>query len=120
MFSQLFGRSPAGGAPRPETFAPDDFARLAEREGLLIVDVREDGEWRSGHVPGAMHAPLSRFAEAARKLPHDRPWLLYCLSGGRSTTAMAEAARLGIAVRGHLGGGIGAWRRAGLPVVHGA
>ena len=44
---------------------------------LILVDVREAAEFSSGHLPGALHIPLSRLAERARDIPRGRPVVTY-------------------------------------------
>lgn len=81
-----------------------------------FVDVREDNEWANGHIPDAVHAPLSRFAEAAAKLPKDKAAIFYCQGGVRSKRALNIAKGCGLKPEGHLGGGITARRSFGFPV----
>ncbi|MDX2008037.1 MAG: rhodanese-like domain-containing protein [Meiothermus sp.] len=84
----------------------------------LLVDVREDYEYASGHLPKAVNLPLSRFAEEGRKLPKDRPILLVCASGGRSAQAAEYLLSLGFdpARVGNLEGGTFGWMMAGFEV----
>jgi len=106
------------GSSSIKTVTPQEAHELASSGKALLVDVREPGEWASGHVPGAFHAPLSRFAEAAPAIPTDKPVIFYCAMGGRSAQAVQFAKRLGLPHDTHMGGGIGAWRMHGLPVGH--
>lgn len=55
----------------------------------LVVDVRSQGEFASGHIAGSINLPLDRMAqEAAAVLPTDgTPIVLCCLSGARSGMA---------------------------------
>ncbi|HRK25305.1 MAG TPA: rhodanese-like domain-containing protein [Beijerinckiaceae bacterium] len=71
----------------------DDVCKACQTGSHAIVDVREAGEFASGHVPGAINMPLSRFD--ATRLPSDRPVILMCLSGGRSARALAACRGLG-------------------------
>jgi rhodanese-related sulfurtransferase len=106
-----FSRRSAG-----RDLAPEEAKALADSGEAVLVDVREEGEWQSGHIPGAVHLPLSRLATDSGRLPKGRRLVLYCLSGARSARALAECARLGLPADSHVAGGISAWRRAGLPV----
>jgi rhodanese-related sulfurtransferase len=85
----------------------------------LLIDVREDYEYASGHLPNAVNRPLSSFANEARKLPKDRPILLVCASGGRSAQAAEYLLALGFdgAKVGNLEGGTYGWMMAGYEVV---
>jgi len=57
---------------------------MANRQPLL-VDVREPSEYRSGHIPGATNIPLRMLARNLSKIPSDRPVVLYCSTGYRSS-----------------------------------
>lgn len=98
------------------TLTPQEVGDLLDRQAIHLVDVREAHEWNEGHVPGALHRPLSELATWAGDLPDDRPVIFYCLSGGRSGQALSWCKSAGHPVEGHMGGGISAWRMQGLPV----
>jgi len=58
------------------------------REEVLYVDVREDDEWKAGHIEWALHVKLGDI-EAGKfdQIPKDTPVSLYCRSGRRSGIA---------------------------------
>jgi len=85
----------------------------AARERYHVLDVRQDGEWRSGHLAGARHLPLLKVA-FARDLPRDRPLAVMCRSGHRSGIAASILRAKGYRVE-NIEGGIDACRTAGLP-----
>lgn len=93
---------------------PGRAAELVERDGAVLLDVREPDEWAAGHAPGAHHVPLGRLSPAA--LPAGRPVVAVCRSGNRSAKAADTLAAAGIPVH-NLAGGMKAWAGAGLPVV---
>ncbi len=70
---------------------PAEAQALVSEGKAVLVDVREESEWRSGHVPGAVHLPLSQFSQGVGRLPRDKKVILYCLSGGRSAAHSANA-----------------------------
>ncbi|KAF0123791.1 MAG: rhodanese domain-containing protein [Xanthobacteraceae bacterium] len=111
MFGWL-NRRPAGC-----DLTPAEAQALVAEGKAVLVDVREESEWRSGHVPGAIHLPLSQFSQGVGRLPRDKKVILYCLSGGRSGRALGECAKAGLPIDSHVAGGISAWQRAGLSVV---
>jgi hydroxyacylglutathione hydrolase len=90
-------------------------ARAAE--GALLVDVRERSEWDAGHVPGAVHIPYEELRDRTHELPLDRPIIMYCASGVRSSLAASilESSDRNVA---NMRGGFTAWRNAKLPVSH--
>ncbi|CCK31936.1 hypothetical protein BN159_7557 [Streptomyces davaonensis JCM 4913] len=81
----------------------------------LLLDVREADEWQAGHVPWAVHLPLSALTELPPEV-HGRPLVLVCRSGNRSQLAVDILAARGVAAVDVVGGMI-EWERAGLPVV---
>jgi hydroxyacylglutathione hydrolase len=62
--------------------------------GVLLVDVRDDDEWRAGHVPGSAHLPLERLRESAHLLPAV-PIVTACSGGRRGAAAASALRRLG-------------------------
>lgn len=58
-------------------------------DGALLVDVRTEQEYASGHIDGALLIPYQQIVEqfAARGIPKDQPVVLYCRSGNRSGIA---------------------------------
>lgn len=103
---------------RAERLAP---ATLAERLQLpvapALLDVRTPAEWRSRHLPGALHLPLNHLAERLNQVPDDRPVVAYCQGGYRSAIAVSLLLRAGFQNVADLAGGIAAWEASGLPVV---
>lgn len=84
----------------------------------VLLDVREEAEWRTGHVPGAVHAPLTGLAAGAA-IPvaaRGRPLVVICRSGRRSQQAVKLLAERG-ADAVDVKAGMIAWAAAGLPVI---
>ncbi len=92
------------------------YQRLQARPEVVIVDVRQPVETRSGTVPGAVLIPLSEFGRRLDELPRDRPILTICRSGHRSPLAARQLKQAGYDVT-DVDGGMMAWERAGLPIV---
>jgi rhodanese-related sulfurtransferase len=92
------------------------YQRLQARPEVVIVDVRQPVETRSGTVPGAVLIPLSEFGRRLAELPRDRPILTICRSGHRSPLAARQLKQAGYDVT-DVDGGMMAWERAGLPIV---
>jgi rhodanese-related sulfurtransferase len=110
-------------------FAPEAAARLkgvrgvtpgalrkalhAERRDLIVLDVRTEGEYRAGHIPGAKHLPLDRLAPG---LPLLEPMkgsdvVCVCASGKRSALAAMRLRRAGFPTVFNLWGGMLLWGR---------
>ena len=92
----------------------DEAQKLTE-DGAQLVDVRADHEWEAGHIEGAKHLPLPELAERAGELDKDRPVVLYCRGGNRSTMATEALAEAGYDAA-KLSEGIVGWSEAGLPL----
>lgn len=105
-----------GSRPAVKTVTPAEVRSLLASGAITLVDVREDGEWASGHIPGAIHKPLSRLRELAPSIPADKPVVFYCLSGGRSSQALTLCQSLGLGHDTHMAGGMSAWKMHALPV----
>jgi len=81
---------------------------LPAHSGALLIDVREPSEWDAGHLPGAMHLPLSRLLEAVPQLPRRERYIAYCAHGIRSQAAARLLADAGYAPAFSLRGGVAA------------
>lgn len=95
---------------------PESARRLAGN-GVLLIDVRDHGEWASGHVPGACHVPLARWrSDAEAELAQDGV-IFVCAAGSRSEAAARIALEHGLRGVYHWRGGIRRWAGAALPLV---
>lgn len=68
---------------------PSKLVELVEKksEPFLIVDVRTQEEYRSGHIPGALNIPVDTIGAKPPTPQKDALIILYCRSGNRSGTA---------------------------------
>ncbi|HEV2884697.1 MAG TPA: rhodanese-like domain-containing protein [Pyrinomonadaceae bacterium] len=92
--------------------------RLHEAPDLQVIDVRRPPEYQSGHVPNALHAPLSALQETAGRLPvnSSRPTAVICAGGYRSSAATSILEQQGFSNLVNVTGGTTAWINAGYPV----
>lgn len=90
---------------------------LMNREKAVVVDVSEPAEFKAGHVAGSRNVPLGSL-EGAKELPSNKalPIVLVCATGSRSSRAAGVLRKAGHQQVHVLGGGMGAWREANLPV----
>jgi rhodanese-related sulfurtransferase len=93
--------------------APDPATRP------LIVDVRERDEFEQERVDGAVLLPISEFVARHQELPKDRPLLMLCAAGSRSTSATMYLIQNGWSDVRNITGGMIGWRHANLPIVTG-
>jgi glyoxylase-like metal-dependent hydrolase (beta-lactamase superfamily II)/rhodanese-related sulfurtransferase len=97
--------------------APLAAERLASGKPV-VVDVRAPGEREQKHVAGSVNIPLNHLAERAGELPADRPVIVYCAGGYRSSIAASLLQQRGFADVTEIAGGIAGWEAAHLPVVN--
>jgi rhodanese-related sulfurtransferase len=107
-----------GVGPRLTELSAQEVAAALGRGEITLVDVREPAEFTAERIAGAILRPLSQFDPS--KLPRDgHKLVLHCGVGRRSAAAAAQCAKAGVAIAGHMRGGLAAWTRAGLPTVSG-
>lgn len=101
-------------AGEPREVSREEARKLLE-DGAQLVDVRADHEWEAGRIAGARHLPLDALAERAGEIDRERPVVVYCRGGNRSSMATAALADAGYdAVK--LSEGIVGWVDDELPV----
>jgi hydroxyacylglutathione hydrolase len=97
--------------------AGERLSRGAPRSPL-VIDVRAPAERAQKYVEGSVSIPLNHLVERVRELPRDRPLLLYCAGGYRSSIAASLLQREGFEEVSEMAGGITAWEAAHLPTAH--
>jgi glyoxylase-like metal-dependent hydrolase (beta-lactamase superfamily II)/rhodanese-related sulfurtransferase len=97
----------------PQTAA--DRVEHGERSPVL-VDVRTPGERANKTIPGSVHRPLSSLRTALPDVARDRPVIVFCAGGYRSSIAASLLQREGFTNVSEVAGGIAAWEAAGLPL----
>ena len=85
----------------------------------VLLDVREPGEFLELRAPGAVLIPTSTFLGRLGEVPVDRPLLVICAVGGRSSAVTAYLTAQGRTDVVNVAGGMDAWARAGLPTRRG-
>ena len=112
MLRKLFG----GGGGSGSSIDVEEAHRRVEAREILLVDVRENNEWKAGHAPRAKHVPLGRVQSQLPQLAKKGvPIAFVCRSGSRSGKACGMARSAGIEAI-NVSGGMTAWSRAGLPM----
>jgi rhodanese-related sulfurtransferase len=92
-----------------------DEARKLIDEGAQLVDVRADHEWEVGRIAGATHVPLPELPQRLEEIDKDRPVVVYCRGGNRSTMATDALAEAGYDAA-KLSEGIVGWSEEDLPL----
>jgi rhodanese-related sulfurtransferase len=93
---------------------PAEIKAWRDAGQAVIVDVREDNEWREGHIPGAILMPLSTFDPDRIPDPQAKHLVFHCRSGRRCGLAAEKAVAAGYTgVIKRMEGGFLAWSAAG-------
>ncbi len=90
---------------------------LNKSKNAVILDVRTPGEFSSGHLANALNIDWNNKSSEAelKKMDPSKDYFVYCLSGGRSSSAAEYLRSNGFKNVYELNGGIMKWRAAGLP-----
>jgi hydroxyacylglutathione hydrolase len=83
---------------------------------VTVLDVRGEGEWKSGHLPGSLNVPVGSLDERVKEIPRDRPVIVHCQTGARAAIAASLLRARGFPDVRVFTGGFAAWRAAGMPV----
>lgn len=97
---------------------PVEAVQLINHRDAVVLDVRDTGEFESGHITGSRHIPLAQLPDRTREIEKfkARPIILSCRSGARAAGAATALRKQGFGEVFILRGGIGAWREAGMPL----
>lgn len=93
---------------------------LRKDSRVYLLDVRTPGEYLQVRLEGAHLIPIDQLLRRVGELPRDRPILVYCTVGARSTQVFNYLAGQGYPEVYNLSGGLSAWQLRGLPVLQGA
>lgn len=97
---------------------PNEAVRMINDVDPVLIDVREEAEFKSGHIVNSLNIPVGLLESriASLNIQNDKPVIVYCRSGQRSATAAATLQKLGFQNIFKLGGGVMAWQSANLPL----
>jgi len=92
--------------------------QLINHKNALVLDVREEGEYKLGHILNSTLVPLGKLDERAGELEKhkEQPIVVVCRTSNRSTSACRWLGKHGFAQVYILAGGITAWQKANLPL----
>ena len=85
--------------------------RLAEN-AVTLIDIRNPGERENGAIPGSIHVPLAQMRTRLAEIPMDRPIVVHCAGGWRSSVAASLLRAQGVENVADLAGGYNAWADA--------
>jgi hydroxyacylglutathione hydrolase len=104
----------------PRMTVPELHERLEGDDPPQVLDVREDDEWRRGHIPGSVHRPYHDIDAIPPGIDPQRPVAVICASGQRAAVAASLVRRHGADEVIHVvDGGVPRWSREGWPLEEG-
>ncbi|PLX99866.1 MAG: rhodanese-like domain-containing protein [Desulfuromonas sp.] len=91
---------------------------LKQNKAPQVIDVRSGFEYRSGHIPGAIHLPLFKLLFRLARPPVDvsAEYVIVCEHGPRAQMVQGFLARKGFTNLQLLSGHMSAWRSRGYPL----
>lgn len=100
---------------------PAGLTLLMNRENPLLVDISPRDSYEKSHIPGAKHVLMSQFDPESKDLAKakDLPVVVICRAGQTAQGAAQRLVKAGFQKVYFLGGGMGAWTQAQLPVAKG-
>ncbi len=101
--------------------SPQELVNLVNREGAVILDVRDSKEFAAGHIVDAVNVPHTSLESRLPELEKykEKPVTIVCKMGQHAGTAGAVLRKAGFASVSRLSGGMTEWRNQNLPVVKG-
>ena len=116
MLAILLNSCSAGSPQGSNLQAPDFAAKIKELPAAPVIDVRTPEEFAKGHLVRAKNIDWNGddFEKGIAPFDKSKPVFVYCLSGGRSSSAAAKMRKEGFTQVYELAGGIMKWRGANL------
>lgn len=98
----------------------EEAKEMIVSQNVVVLDVRSQAEFESGHIPGAKLVPLPELEERIDELNKDQVIIVYCRTGSRSREASEILVQHGFENVYNMLGGVAAWMDAGFPIVSGS
>jgi len=119
LFIVMFAGSSLAGIAK--NLSPEEAYQMVRSKGqeLYLLDVRTPGEYREARLANAKLIPISHLLKRLQEVPKNRPIIVYCAVGSRSSQVVGYLARVGFPEVYNLYGGIYAWNKKGYPVLTG-
>lgn len=101
--------------------SPQELVNLVNKEGAIVLDVRDSKEFAAGHIVDAVNVPHTALESRLSELEKykEKPVTIVCKMGQHAGTAGAMLRKAGFASVSRLSGGMTEWRNQNLPVVKG-
>ena len=102
-----------------DQLSPQEMVQKLNHESAVIIDIRNRESFQDGHIVGAVNLPQAELAKDLSKLNKykDRPLIIVCLTGQGAGKLVMQLKKQNFNNIFSLAGGIGAWKRAQMPMV---
>lgn len=95
----------------------EDFKTHVKNKDRYLLDIRNNSEFQAGHIEGAHSIFVGHLSDELDKIPTDQPIVLYCQAGDRAAIGYSYLLSKGFTNIEKYAGGMGEWRKEGLPVI---
>lgn len=95
------------------------YKMLKQNSDIYLLDVRTPQEYMQMRIEGARLIPIEQFLRRQKEVPADRPVVVYCAVGARSSEVANYLVRQGYATVYNMYGGIYGWQLRGYPLLSG-
>ncbi|WP_421848596.1 rhodanese-like domain-containing protein [Marinomonas sp.] len=101
--------------------SPSAATNLMNSEDAVVVDIRPEKEFSTGHITGALNIPATKMKDNMNRLEKhkDAPIIIVCKSGVTSGASAKDLKKAGFGKVYKLQGGIAEWQSSNLPLVKG-
>jgi len=120
LLALLAGLAVPAAAGARDLSVPEALELLRKDSRVYLLDVRTPGEYLQERLEGAHLIPIDQLVRRQGELPKDRPILVYCTVGARSSQVVRYLSAQGYPEVYNLAGGLSAWQVRGQPVLKGA
>lgn len=97
---------------------PVQALQLINHQDAVVLDIRDGADYKSGHIPQAQHIPANDVPKRLNELQKykDKPIIVCCRTGAIAEGVGGLLKKNGFTAVHSLGGGVGAWQSASLPL----
>jgi len=99
----------------PEITGAELLAMRQNGDGLLLLDCREDHEWRQERIPGSRHIPMRQIPDRLNEIGREQEIVVVCAHGNRSYSVAGWLIQNGYGARS-LKGGVADWQWRGYAI----
>ena len=98
------------------SISAEEFKNRLQKDTIPVFDVRKEGEFIAGHIENVNFTPLDNLNAHLAEFPENETFYMYCGGGYRSVIAASILKSRGIHNLVDIAGGMGAIKKAGIPV----